>query len=108
MKRITVASSGLGAELGTEKAPGLRATRYACRIVIRRIPIVGVMGSGSSPHAERAAPIGRWLAELGVHLLTGGGGGVMAAVSQAFSETQPRLGSVIGIIPSGSDAVEPG
>jgi predicted Rossmann-fold nucleotide-binding protein len=31
----------------------------------------------------------------------------MAAVSQAFSETQPRLGSVIGIIPSGSDTVEP-
>jgi uncharacterized protein (TIGR00725 family) len=39
------------------------------------------------------------LARLGVHLLTGGGGGVMAAVSRAFSETAERKGMVIGIVP---------
>jgi uncharacterized protein (TIGR00725 family) len=75
--------------------------------MVHRIAIVGVMGSGASAHAERAAPVGRWLAELGVHLLTGGGGGVMAAVSKAFCQTQPRLGNVIGIIPSGDDAGHP-
>ncbi|MCH7856306.1 MAG: DNA-binding protein, partial [Gemmatimonadetes bacterium] len=42
------------------------------------------MGSGSRPYLERASALGRWLAESGVHLLTGGGGGVMAAVSQSF------------------------
>ena len=65
-------------------------------------PIVGVMGSGDSPCESRADPLGRWLARQGVHLLTGGGGGVMAAVSKAFHETPGRGGLVIGIIPSGS------
>ena len=49
-----------------------------------RLPIVGVMGSGSHPHADLAEPLGRWLAAQGVHLLTGGGAGVMEAVSRAF------------------------
>ena len=64
-----------------------------------RLPIVGVMGSGREPHRERATLLGRWLASEGVHLLTGGGGGVMAAVSQAFCETPGRRGLVLGIIP---------
>ena len=29
-----------------------------------RLPIVGVMGSGSRPHLERASALGRWLGEL--------------------------------------------
>jgi uncharacterized protein (TIGR00725 family) len=65
-----------------------------------RLPIVGVMGSGAEPHAERAAEVGRWLAAIGVHLLTGGGGGVMAAVARAFHETPERRGLVIGILPA--------
>ena len=51
-----------------------------------RIPIVGVMGSGTSSFEERATQLGRWLATQGVHLLTGGGGGIMASVSKAFNE----------------------
>jgi uncharacterized protein (TIGR00725 family) len=57
------------------------------------------MGSGSEPHAERAEPLGRWLAELGVNLLTGGGAGTMAAVSEAFARVSPRAGRIIGILP---------
>ena len=68
-----------------------------------RLPIVGVMGSGSQPHTGRARQVGAWLARTGVHLLTGGGCGVMSAVSQAFAETVGRRGLVIGIIPSATD-----
>lgn len=66
-------------------------------------PIVGVMGSGSSSHLERCEPLGRWLATCGCHLLTGGGGGVMTAVSRAFSETAGRQGLVLGILPSNAE-----
>lgn len=65
----------------------------------QRLPIVGVMGSGVEAHADRARPLGSWLARQGVHLLTGGGGGVMEAVSRAFFEAQDRAGRVIGILP---------
>jgi uncharacterized protein (TIGR00725 family) len=64
-----------------------------------RLPIVGVMGSGVEAHADRALPLGAWLAREGVHLLTGGGGGVMEAVSRAFFEVQDRVGRVIGVLP---------
>jgi uncharacterized protein (TIGR00725 family) len=64
-----------------------------------RLPIVGVMGSGSSAHKDRAAALGEWLAGEAVHLLTGGGGGVMESVSRAFYEVSYRKGLVIGIIP---------
>lgn len=64
------------------------------------LPIVGVLGSGSDPQDERAGPLGRMLAEEGVHLLTGGGGGAMESVSKAFA-TAPgtRLGRVLGVLP---------
>ena len=61
------------------------------------------MGSGTESHTQRAQEVGRWLAQEGVHLLTGGGGGVMHAVSQAFAETPKKTGKkgmIIGIIPS--------
>jgi len=64
-----------------------------------RLPVVGVMGSGSRSHTERAAPLGRWLAGQSVHLLTGGGGGVMEAVSRAFCEVRHRRGRVLGVVP---------
>ena len=76
-----------------------------------RIPIVGVMGSGVEPPAQRAGELGRGLAKTGVHLHTGGGGGVMAAVARAFHETPGRRGLVIGILPAeafGSATPKPG
>jgi uncharacterized protein (TIGR00725 family) len=66
--------------------------------IVRR-PIVGVLGSGSHEHAPAAAAVGHLLARLGVHLLTGGGAGVMSAVSRAYSEVADRGGLVIGILP---------
>ena len=57
------------------------------------------MGSGSAANADRAVPLGQWLAEIDVHLLTGGGKGVMKSVSRAFAETPDRSGMVIGVIP---------
>ena len=64
-------------------------------------PVVGVMGSGSDRHAHLAEPLGRALARMGVHMLTGGGAGVMESVSQAFSAVPGREGLVIGILPAG-------
>jgi predicted Rossmann-fold nucleotide-binding protein len=64
-----------------------------------RLAIVGVMGSGSDSHRERAAALGQWLAREGVHLLTGGGSGVMSAVSEAFCGVPERRGLVIGVLP---------
>ncbi len=52
---------------------------------------------------SQAVPLGRWLATIEVHLLTGGGSGVMLSVSQAFAETEGRKGSVIGVIPGQFD-----
>ena len=63
------------------------------------LPIVGVFGSGSHPHLEQSKELGVWLATQNVHLLTGGGGGVMLAVSHAYSGVANRTGLVIGIIP---------
>jgi uncharacterized protein (TIGR00725 family) len=68
---------------------------------VKRLPVVGVMGSGTRSYAERAVPLGRWLAQTGVHLLTGGGGGVMETVSRGFHEVSERIGYVIGILPGG-------
>lgn len=67
----------------------------------RHIPVVGVMGSGTHSHTHLAPPLGRALARMGVHLLTGGGGGVMEAVSRAFCEMQGRHTFVVGILPAG-------
>jgi uncharacterized protein (TIGR00725 family) len=56
------------------------------------------MGSGVEHHDALAAPLGRWIARHGFHLLTGGGGGVMAAVSQAFTGVASRAGVSIGVL----------
>lgn len=64
-----------------------------------RLPLVGVVGSGTHPHTRQAEALGRWLAGAGVHLLTGGGGGVMEAVSRAFVQVPGRRGLVVGIVP---------
>lgn len=59
------------------------------------------MGSGATPHAHLAEPLGHALARMGVHLLTGGGPGVMESVSRAFVTVPGREGLVIGILPAG-------
>lgn len=69
------------------------------------LPVVGVMGSGREPHAERARRAGEWIARAGFHLLTGGGSGVMAAVSEAFVGIADRRGVSIGILPAAASGV---
>ena len=69
----------------------------------RRLHVVGVMGSGQDEHVELAEPLGQAIARMGCHLLTGGGGGTMAAVSRAFVMTHPRAGQSIGILRGSSD-----
>lgn len=66
---------------------------------VKRMPIIGVMGSGTESHEERASALGTWLAGEEVHLLTGGGGGVMEAVCRAFSSVPGRKGLIIGVLP---------
>ncbi|HEY4666240.1 MAG TPA: hypothetical protein VIH26_02935 [Anaerolineales bacterium] len=76
-----------------------------------RLSIVGVMGSGTQGHPDRAVPLGEWLATLPVHLLTGGGAGVMGEVCRAFAQSTRREGLVIGILPAerqGSPSPMPG
>lgn len=65
------------------------------------LPIVGVMGSGANPHHHRATTLGQWLGTQPVHLLTGGGGGVMESVCAAFASVEGRQGRIIGILPGG-------
>lgn len=72
-----------------------------------RRPIVGVMGSGREEHAERAEPLGEWVARQGFHLLTGGGAGVMAAVSRGFARVVGRQGCCLGIVPGGAGPAYP-
>ena len=60
---------------------------------------IGVMGSGRDAHEALAADVGKLLAELEVNLLTGGGGGVMRAVSRAFVQARRGAGVCIGVIP---------
>ncbi len=71
---------------------------------MRTRPIIGVLGSGTEAHERRSRALGQWLALQGVHLLTGGGRGVMSSVSQAFFETPGRSGSVIGVLPGEDSA----
>ncbi len=73
---------------------------------VKRLPVIGVMGSGTEPYEKFVAPLGRWLAQNGFHLLTGGGGGVMASVSRAFTAVRQRQGLCIGIIPGGGSGIE--
>ena len=60
---------------------------------------VGVIGSGTLEHDELSRAVGELLAGLGVNLLTGGGAGVMRAVSRAFTQHAGERGICIGIIP---------
>ena len=68
-----------------------------------RRPVIGVMGSGVERHDTLAGSVGTWIARQGFHLLTGGGEGVMAAVSEAFAAVPDRRGLVIGVLPNAED-----
>jgi uncharacterized protein (TIGR00725 family) len=57
------------------------------------------MGSSEHRHPAKSWALGTWLATEGVHLLNGGGTGVMAAVSEAFAGVPGRRGVVIGVLP---------
>lgn len=69
-------------------------------MTVTRLPIVGVMGSSEHAHADLAVPLGRLLAAMPVHLLTGAGQGVMGAVSAAFVKVKNRAGLCIGVVPA--------
>ncbi|MEW6279827.1 MAG: DNA-binding protein, partial [Candidatus Eremiobacterota bacterium] len=65
--------------------------------------IVGVMGSAKSA-PDWAEAFGAALAREGWHLLTGGGLGVMEAVSRGFVRSDfPGRGVCLGILPEASD-----
>ena len=65
----------------------------------RRRKIVGVMG-GKTDFPELTQPLGRLIARLGYHVLTGAGKGVMEGVSRAFFECENRQGLVLGVVRS--------
>ena len=79
-----------------------RAARARAR---GRRRVVAVIGSGRTADPQ-CVDVGRLVAQLDVDLLTGGGLGVMDAVSRAFVETSPRAGLVIGIIPAEVDHLD--
>jgi len=90
-----------------EPLPGNREEGWSPQETGRRT-IVGVMGSGTAGHEPLSVPLGKLLAVSGFHLLTGGGGGVMAEVSRAFCSTPGRLGLSIGILLSEAEpALDP-
>ena len=68
----------------------------------RQVAVIGASGAeeGSDPW-RLAEGVGRRLAEAGVALVCGGGGGVMEAASRAAAEAG---GTVIGIVPGDSPA----
>jgi uncharacterized protein (TIGR00725 family) len=63
-----------------------------------RRKVVLVVGDGRQAYERKSAVVGEWIAANDWHLLTGGGAGVMRAVSRAFRDFQ-RNSSAIGIIP---------
>jgi uncharacterized protein (TIGR00725 family) len=70
---------------------------------MKKLKIVGVMGSGKKAWAHFSEPLGTALASRSVHLLTGGGDGVMKTVSRAFVSVADREGMCMGCIPMQND-----
>jgi predicted Rossmann-fold nucleotide-binding protein len=83
----------------------LEAKRRTTGHFSRRRRVIAVIGSGvvADPCCSE---VGRLIASLGFDLLTGGGRGVMEAVSRAFYETSPRQGIVIGVVPATVEPLE--
>ena len=76
---------------------------------VPRLPIVTVVGSGDPDHgnAGLAATVGRLVAEMGFHLLTGGGLGVMRDACRGFASVAGRRGVSLGVIPRSRDGDAP-
>jgi uncharacterized protein (TIGR00725 family) len=67
---------------------------------MRQVAVIGASGTEEGAEAwVLAEEVGRGLAEAGVALVCGGGGGVMEAASRAAAEAG---GTVIGIVPGES------
>jgi len=74
--------------------------------MLSKLPIVGIFGQGTPIDADRirlAQQLGAMVAELGAHLLTGGGYGVMEAAAAGFVAVSGRAGLSIGIVPRHPD-----
>lgn len=71
------------------------------------LPRVAVIGSGTVGDPGRAIPLGQALARLEVHLIAGGGKGVMAEVARGFTGVHPRKGRSVGILPAASGEGSP-
>jgi uncharacterized protein (TIGR00725 family) len=68
--------------------------------MILRRSIIGVMGSGiKDDHFPWVKPLGALIAEMGFHILTGGGFGVMKDASDGFTSFKDKEGLAIGILP---------
>jgi uncharacterized protein (TIGR00725 family) len=55
---------------------------------------------GKTDLPELTRPLGRLIASMGFHLLTGGGSGIMAGISEGFATFEGRQGAVLGVIRS--------
>lgn len=72
----------------------------------QKLPVVAVLGSGSPLPPERAVlarSVGCMVAQLGAHLLTGAGFGVMEAAAEGFVTTPDRRGLSLGMVPRDPD-----
>ena len=67
--------------------------------MVKRLPIIGVMGSHAENWETLSIPLGKYIAQNGYNLVTGAGGGVMATVAQAFASIKDKKGRCIGIYP---------
>jgi predicted Rossmann-fold nucleotide-binding protein len=70
--------------------------------VLRRLPIIGLFGSGAKITPERAAlarDIGILVARLGAHLLTGASFALTEAAADGFVSVERRRGVCIGTLP---------
>lgn len=75
---------------------------------LHRLRLVAVIGSGMlHDHSDLAEAVGRLVAEMGFHLLTGGGLGVMQDACRGFASLEGRPGLSIGIIPRALDGDGP-
>jgi len=69
--------------------------------VLRRLPIIGLFGSGTNITPERAAlarDVGILIARLGAHLLTGASYAITEAAAEGFASVKRRRGVCIGAI----------
>ena len=69
--------------------------------MLRRLPIIGLFGSGTKITPERAAlarDVGLLVARLGAHLLTGASYAVTEAAAEGFVSVKRRRGVCIGSI----------